>query len=301
MIEPLTLDQLRVFVAVVDTGSFRAAAAQLRRVQSAVSHAIANLESQLGLALFDRSTRRPQLTDAGRALVADARAVLRRSDALRARAHGLHAGVELQLAVAVDALFPLPRWAQALSELRAAFTSLALRCWTAPLGAAVADLRERRCDAAITAFDTDDAGLSMHALAPLVQVAVVAASHPLAARCRGRALLDAVDLAEHLQLAVEDPTPLSAGRDYGVLSPDTWRVGDLQTKHALILAGAGWGSLPLWLVEADLAQGRLLRVPAAALGKRGESRARCWFAHRADSAPGAAARWLRDRLSADAG
>ena len=55
MLDPLTLDQLRVFVAVVEEGSFRAAAKRLGRVQSAVSHAVAGLETELEVALFDRS------------------------------------------------------------------------------------------------------------------------------------------------------------------------------------------------------------------------------------------------------
>src|SRR5688572_21843779 len=102
MLDGLTLDQMRTFVAVADAGSFRAAAARLARVQSAVSHAIAGLESQLGVALFDRSGHRPVLTEAGRTLLPDVRAALLKVDGLRARARGLGEGVELQLAIAVD-------------------------------------------------------------------------------------------------------------------------------------------------------------------------------------------------------
>ena len=76
MLDALTLDQMRTFVAVADSGSFRAAAGRLSRVQSAVSHAIGNLESHLKIALFDRSGHRPTLTPEGRALLADVRAIL---------------------------------------------------------------------------------------------------------------------------------------------------------------------------------------------------------------------------------
>jgi DNA-binding transcriptional LysR family regulator len=68
-----TLDQLRIFLTIVDTGSFAAAARTLNRANSVISYAIANLEAQLGLPLFDReSTRRPQLTAAGRSILAEA-------------------------------------------------------------------------------------------------------------------------------------------------------------------------------------------------------------------------------------
>ena len=73
MIDSLTLDQMRVLVAVADAGSFSAAARTLGRVQSAISQSIQTLETTLGLTLFDRSGKTPRLTDAGRALVGDAR------------------------------------------------------------------------------------------------------------------------------------------------------------------------------------------------------------------------------------
>src|SRR5271154_2231676 len=87
-----TLDQLHVLTAVVEAGSFSAAARRLHRAQSVVSYTIANLEAQLGVALFARDGRRPLLTDAGRALVADARRVGRLVDELRARAAAPRAG-----------------------------------------------------------------------------------------------------------------------------------------------------------------------------------------------------------------
>ena len=107
MLDALTLDQMRIFVAIAETGSFRAAAAGLSRVQSAVSHAIGNLEAELGVALFDRSRHRPVLTPEGEALLANARDILLRVDAMRARARGMGEGVELELSLVVDTLFPI--------------------------------------------------------------------------------------------------------------------------------------------------------------------------------------------------
>jgi DNA-binding transcriptional LysR family regulator len=97
MLDALTLDQTRTFVAVAEAGSFRAGAKRLSRVQSAVSHPIANLEAELGVILFDRSSHRPTLTSDGRALLADGRAILLKVDLMRSRARGLGEGVELRL------------------------------------------------------------------------------------------------------------------------------------------------------------------------------------------------------------
>jgi DNA-binding transcriptional LysR family regulator len=78
MLETVTLDHLRIFIAAADEGSFSAAGRRLRRAQSVVSQVIATLEGQLGVPLFDRGSRYPRLTDQGCALLADARAVVSR-------------------------------------------------------------------------------------------------------------------------------------------------------------------------------------------------------------------------------
>ena len=83
MLDGLTLDQLRTFIAAVDEGSFSAAGRKLRRAQSVVSQTLANLEAQLGVKLFDRSARYPRLTDEGRSLLADARSVADNVDLIR--------------------------------------------------------------------------------------------------------------------------------------------------------------------------------------------------------------------------
>jgi len=65
-------------------------------------------------------------------------------------------------------------------------------------------------------------------------------------------------LAQHVQLVLSDRSRLTDGQDLGVVSPKTWRLSDLGAKHAFLLAGRGWGGMPLHLVEADLASGVLV-------------------------------------------
>jgi DNA-binding transcriptional LysR family regulator len=128
------------------------------------------------------------------------------------------------------------------------------------------------------------------------RAAVVAVTHPLAASSGSGASLTAAELADHLQIVVPDPSRLTEGRDFGVLSPGTWQVSDNETKHALILAGAGWGSLPLWLIERDLGEGRLVRIAAAEFGQQGETFVRAYLAHRTDQPLAPAARAFRQAL-----
>src|SRR5262245_50610746 len=296
MLDALTLDQMRTFVAVAEAGSFRAAARRLARVHSAVSHAIANLEDRLGVALFDRSGHRPILTVEGRALLADVRAVLMKVDSLSARARGLGEGVELQLAVALDLQFPLELAAAALKDVNDAYPSVGVRLLSTPLGASIVALRESRCSLAITAVEIPDPRIELESLTFISRAAVAAAAHPLAARAASGEPLTQAQLADYVQIVAEDPSPLTEGHDFGVLSPGTWRVSDNATKRALILAGIGWGSLPLWLIQCELAKGLLVRIPAVEFGRDGETVVRAYLAHRSDEPLGPAARWFRAAL-----
>ena len=102
-----TLDQLRVFLTVVEVGSFAGAARKLHRATSVVSYTIANMEAQLGVSLFDReSSRKPQLTEAGRTVLSEARTIAHGIDGLRAKVKGLHQGLEAEVRLALDVMLP---------------------------------------------------------------------------------------------------------------------------------------------------------------------------------------------------
>src|ERR1700746_1706975 len=94
MLDGVSLDQLRTFIAAADERSFSAAGRRLRRAQSVVSQTLANLEGQLGVKLFDRSGRMPVLTDQGRALLERARVVAGDMDMFKAHAKSLASGLE---------------------------------------------------------------------------------------------------------------------------------------------------------------------------------------------------------------
>src|SRR5271170_4767500 len=107
MLDAITLDQLRTFIAAADEGSFSAAGRKLRRAQSVISQTLANLEGQFGVKLFDRTRRRPVLTAQGQVLLAHARTVAGDIDRLKAHAKHLAGGLEPELSIAVDAMYPM--------------------------------------------------------------------------------------------------------------------------------------------------------------------------------------------------
>ena len=99
MLDAVSLDQLRVFIAAAEEGSFSAAGRRLRRAQSLVSQTVSDLEGQLNVKLFDRTKKYPRLTAAGQALLHEANAVVGRMQGLKARARTMAEGVEPELAV----------------------------------------------------------------------------------------------------------------------------------------------------------------------------------------------------------
>src|SRR5260370_33720397 len=100
-----TRDQLRGFLTVEDVGSFAGAARKLGRATSVISYSIGNLEAQLGVLLFDRkSTRKPQLTEAGRGVLSEARTITNSINGLRAKARSLRHGIGAEINLILDAM-----------------------------------------------------------------------------------------------------------------------------------------------------------------------------------------------------
>jgi DNA-binding transcriptional LysR family regulator len=263
-------------------------------VQSAVSHAIGNLETQLEVELFDRSGHRPQLTPAGQTLLSDMRNLLLKVDAVKARARGLGEGVELEIVIALDPQFPHPFVGKALSKLCETYPTVSVRTLATPLGASLDALLEGRCDLAISGLDLVHPAIELEALMTVRRAAVVSPNHALAAIAD--APLDAAMLADHIQIVVEDFSERTRQRDFGVISPTRWRVADNLTKEAFIAAGIGWGSLPLWMIEDKLRDETLVRLPIAAFAKGGETTVPTYLARRADRPLGPAATAFREAL-----
>jgi DNA-binding transcriptional LysR family regulator len=292
MLEAVTLDQLRAFVAVADEGSFSAAARALRRVQSAVSHAIGNLEDQLGIALFDRSTRVPTLTAEGRAVLIAARRVCASIDALGKVSADLTTGVEAEVSLCVDLIFPTSALVELCREFAAAWPQVALRVHTETLTAVAARVLDGTCQLGVVGPAAATPGLERRHLTTVRMVPVAAPGHPLALAA-GAAPITSDGLADHVQIVLGErgDTP-----DQGVVSARTWRVLDLATKHALIGAGLGWGNLPEHLVARDLASGALTRLQLAAWGSD-EHLLSLSLVHARNLTLGPATRWLTERVA----
>jgi DNA-binding transcriptional LysR family regulator len=283
-----TLDQLRIFIAVAEHGSFGGAARAMGRAVSAVSYGIAQLEAQLALTLFDREgSRRPVLTPAGAGLLAEARGIADGVDALVAKAHSLHAGQEPALTLVVDVMMPGELTARVLGEFRRMFPTCALTLRIEGLGAVAACVIDGGADLAIGGpVIGDHPALERHAVGEIALVPVAAPSHPLA-----RTDVAPGESRRHLQLVLTDRSPLTEGREFSVLSPLTWRLGDLGAKHSLLKEGLGWGNMPRAMVAGDLAAGTLVELD---LPEQPGAQYRLSALWRRDTRLGPAASWLVD-------
>jgi DNA-binding transcriptional LysR family regulator len=292
MLDGVSLDQLRTFIAAADEGSFSAAGRRLRRAQSVVSQTLANLEDQLGVKLFDRRGHRPVLTDQGRALLADARAVAGDIDLLKARAKSLAGGLEPELSMAVDVMFPDAAFTAAVAAFQKEFPATLLR-FDIESSAVIEPVLAGRCSIGIVgSWALAPPQLTREPLLTMSVHTVVAAQHPLATQ-RGR--IPITVLAEHIQLTHVDPSDIWRGSEPRLKIPRVWRLSHLGAKLAFLRAGFGFGIMPLHIIQADLASGALVEITTedAPLGGR---LMEMWAVYRTDSPPGPAGRWFIDRL-----
>ena len=289
-----TLDQIAVFLAIVETGSFAAAARKLGRATSAVSYAVANLEGQLGLTLFTRAgASKPQLTDAGRAILADGRGLAIALDGLIAKARGLTQGLEAEVRLVVDVMLPAKLLVRALDDFRNRFPTVGVRLQVDGLGAVTEAVLDGAAMFGLSGPLEHSNDLLVRGPAGSVKLIPVAhPDHPLARMEK----VTGADARDHVQLVLTDRSSLTKDRDFGVVAVKSWRLADLGAKHALLLAGLGWGSMPKPMVSDDLKRGRLVRL---AIDAWDNTQYRFHTIHRRDRPPGPSASWLMERLAMD--
>jgi DNA-binding transcriptional LysR family regulator len=295
MLDGFTLDQLRTFIAAVDEGSFSAAGRRLGRAQSVVSQTLANLEAQLGVRLFDRSGRMPKLSAYGATLIDDARRAISGVDQFRARAKGLEGGMEPELSVVIDVMFPIGVLTAAIAAFHDRFPATPLRLYVEALGAVLQFVLDGQCAFGIVgSLPSEEPQLTRERLLAVRMAMVAAPHHPLAAHA---GTIPTSALADHIQLVLTDRSSRSQGRAFGVFSQKTWRLADLGAKHAFLRAGLGWGGMPLHVVEADIAAGLLTPLNLEDADPAGYRMA-MWTVYPTAAPPGPAGRWLTERLKA---
>ena len=251
-------DTVDVFLAVIDRGSFSAAARSLGRVPSAVSMAIAHLEAELALPLFDRSGREPRPTAAARSLEPQARLLAAQLKALQVQALGLTQGLENHLTLAIAPELLSAPWSAPLAALAQEHPLLEVEVLAAPQADALEMLHTGRAQLALV-FERPsiDGREGFQEVGSELLVAVIAPDHPVFVAA-GRRLREQ-HLTNTRQMVV-------AGRDLASSDPrlvfarHIWRSDNAQAALSLIKAGVGWGWLPRSFAQPHVAAGELVEI-----------------------------------------
>lgn len=286
----LSLENLHLLLATVDSGSFSAAARRFGKAPSAVSTSIANLEIDLGLTLFDRQGRLPRLTVAGERIVAEARDLLARQGQLLTLAHELANGMEPRLTLAVDDDSLLPWLSPVLAQLAHTYPRLELELLF-PLMEDLGDMLlngRAHLGVGYQGLNTP-AALGRFGLGQVQMPLVVAPQHPLAQLAQPTL----ADLQAERQLMATGRQPGAERERFRVSSSIWWAEGD-QAVLALVKRGLGWGAVPAFLLDEPLARGEVIRLPAGGLPPV-DAQAITLLWH-SDRPLGQAARWLHMAL-----
>jgi len=289
----ISSDSLQAFVLAADLGSFSAAARRLGKAQSAVSTAIANLEVDTGLQLFDRTTRSPTLTPEGRALLPHANGILLGTREFMAKAGSMSEGTEDRLGLVVEQginAAPLYATLDLFSEM---FPTVSLEIFTTGPADTGALLKAGRADLGLMIEqESYPVGFQFRGVGHTTIVPVCSPEHPLAA-CPDPGY---AELRQHRQIVLRSRYRTPGDLTDEVKSPKIWQAENPELIVALVLRGLGWAELPMPSVSRHLATGTLLRMACAfQQSDEHEGIDVVWTEQRA---LGRAGHWVRDQLLA---
>ncbi|WP_392884930.1 LysR family transcriptional regulator [Pseudomonas migulae] len=283
------LEQLRLFVSVAEQRSFSAVARDQRKAQSAVSSSIALLEEDLGMSLFDRSSgRQPKLTEAGSALLEEAREVLRQCERLNGRALAMMRGQEARIQLAQDEAMPFQPIIDSLDELAEQFPSLEVQLSNGTQGDVARKLLERRADLGLLFYHEQiPEALERRVLGSIEMVTVCGVGHPLATLGE----VNCQQLAQHRQLLMAAQSSVYPGSEPA--SPQVWRADSFYVIAELLMRGLGWAWLPRNVVQYSGYRNQIVELvsewtPPALVVE---------LVWRRDEPLGPAARWLAERFA----
>lgn len=255
----MTYEQLRVLHAVVREGTFRGAAEKLFKSQPAVSNMIKKLEQELDIVLLSRDHYRPELTEAGRVFYEKALVALEQMNNLAGFAKRLSNQEEPVVNIAVNAVCPLAEVLQTLKEIEARFPVTQIKLSTEHMGGAMEHLHTSKADIAITT-QTDIDNAVMEAMA-YREVKVLPVAHRDYTPATDTTMKSADAMKPYVQVIVADSSLARSKQTLDVLPGNRrWTVTDFLAKKEIIVAGMGWGGLPEYMIEKELASGDLVRL-----------------------------------------
>ncbi|QMT58731.1 LysR family transcriptional regulator [Legionella sp. PC997] len=260
----IDFDALRVFVVVVECGGFNAAARILFKSQPAVTTSIKKLEDQLNLVLFDRSHYRPVLTIEGEKLYRRAQSLIGHWKNISQFAELLQSEAESDITIAIDVFFPLSTLKPLLKHWIYTFPNTQFHFLSESIGGACERLLRNQADLIISENLITKKAVEV---IPLRSEFLVAVASPEFIQYYGTQLGDLDTLSECMQVILRDSS--QSDFSFGVIEHGhRWTVSDVMVKKDIIVAGLGWGRLPLHMISQELADGRLQSLQGNHFDKR---------------------------------
>jgi DNA-binding transcriptional LysR family regulator len=288
----LDLDSLEVLDAVIEHGSFAAAAERLHKAQSAVSYSIRRLEERLGVELFDRSGHRAELTDAGHTVLEEGRHLLASARRLETVASQLAHGWEARMEVIIDGILPMSPFMGVLKTLADEEVPTHIQVKMEYLGGVQYRFVRDRADMMFVKDFEPEETLTAHPLVEVSVVLVVSANHPLAARPADEPL-ELAELQQHVELTIQDSSAQSSQDEYMFGGSRIFYLSGFHNKKEALLRGLGYGWLPLYMCAEELERGELTEIPYVS-GSRYEFTP--MLVHRADRPLGRAGKLFAKRI-----
>lgn len=257
----MKLDQLRAFIAVVETGSFRSAAEAIHKTQPGISAAVKTLEAQYGILLFDRDSYRPTLTAEGHAFFQQSKKLISQAQQLENLGHDLAKGIEAPLHLCFSQMGLDDNCMERIKSFQKQYPDISLDISTDHLYGVQEALAKNKCEIAIgPRYGLDD----RHAFIELNRINMITVVSPevLAELNTSGAKVKQPQLYALPQILVTNTAANSAenGHRYILPTGKRWYVNDFQTKKTMLIHGLGWARMPQYIIQSELEKGQLVPI-----------------------------------------
>ncbi|MEO1161223.1 MAG: LysR family transcriptional regulator [Pseudomonadota bacterium] len=253
----MTYEQLIVLHAIVAEGTFRGAAEKLNKSQSAVSHMLKKLETEIDVPLLSRAAYRPKLTPEGEVFYRQATRVMQQMQHLGNMAKSLSAGQEAEVFLAVTATFPLKPVLDIVGMVRTEYPATHVRISRESMGGPIEQLL--RNDADIIIATMDGVPVEQVEATPFAEVTIMPVAQRDYEPARSAHMKTISEMQSYTQVVVADSSSGGFTQSRGLLPGGLrWTVSDFAAKKEILLAGMGWGGIPTHMIEQELDSGELV-------------------------------------------
>lgn len=253
----MTYEQLIVLHAIVTEGTFRGAADKLNKSQSAISHMLKKLETEIDIVLLSREEYRPTLTQAGEVFYRQATRVMQQMQQLGSTAQNLRAKQEAQVFLAVTATYPLKSLLEIVGAITAEYPATHIRLSGESMGGPVERLL--RDDADIIIATMDGVPVDQVEAIPFSEVTILPVAHPDFEPARSSHMKTINEMQSYTQIVVADSSSGAFAQSRDLLPGGLrWTVSDFAAKKDVLLAKMGWGGIPSHMIKKELEFGELV-------------------------------------------